>query len=386
MKIKIFHFHNGSGGGVLSVIKNLIKFSTNEQIENHIIYTINPTLIPDFQMPAVENVISQQVFYYNSKNNFYHTCKCLAKLLPDEKSIIVAHDWLELGMMSNLGLQNPVVHFLHGDYEYYYDLAKKHGPVTDRFITVSPVIYNKLTLSLPHRKADILYCRFPVPSIQSIIKNNTILKLFYCVRSLTDVNKQFRLLPLINEKLKSQGTTVHWTIIGDEMSKAEVENVMDQHANITLFPSLTNEEVTRLMPGHDLFILPSLLEGFPVAVVEAMKAGLVPLVTNWEGATEELIINGKTGYYFETGDAEAYANNIVLLNNDRKLMKQLAANAEQKANELFDPYVNTKNIESVISKASYDKKQKRSAKVYGSILDQLWMPNFITKTIRSCRK
>ena len=34
-------------------------------------------------------------------------------------------------------------------------------------------------------------------------------------------------------------------------------------------------------------------------IVEAMKAGVITLVTNWEGATDELITEGKTGYYFE---------------------------------------------------------------------------------------
>ena len=47
-KIKVYHFHNGKGGGVLSVIKNLLRFSDTAMIENHIIYTINEAVFHGF--------------------------------------------------------------------------------------------------------------------------------------------------------------------------------------------------------------------------------------------------------------------------------------------------------------------------------------------------
>ena len=120
--MKVYHFHNGSGGGVFSVIKNLLEFSQSPDIENHVIYTINKLNQPSYTIGNLKGAASEQIFYYSPKWNFFHTCKLLAKLLPDEKVIIVAHDWLELGLVSNLGLQNKVVMFLHGDYNYYYQL------------------------------------------------------------------------------------------------------------------------------------------------------------------------------------------------------------------------------------------------------------------------
>jgi len=381
-KIKVYHFNNGSGGGVFSVIKNLLQFSTDPSIENHIIYTINKETTPHFEMPPLAKATSQQLFYYSPKWNFYYTCKQLAKLLPDDKTVVVAHDWLELGMVSNLGLQNPVVHFVHGNYDYYYDLAKKHEPSTDRFIAVSPVIYERLLRNLPGREKDIHYCRFPVPSVQAAKKENERLKILYCVRSLDDENKQFKILPLINAALKLKGIAVEWTIIGDGISKDEVENLMNQHTGIGLYPSLPNEEVLQLMQGHDLFILPSLNEGFPVTIVEAMKAGMVPLVTNWGDSTGELVIQGETGYYIATGDANGYTDTIALLNADRKLLKYLAEKGIQRANELFDPYENAKKMENVIKMADPVKKQKLPIKVYGSRLDEPWLGNTLTPFIR----
>lgn len=382
-RIKVYHFHNGSGGGVLSVIKNLVEFSKNEFIDNHIIYTINKETTKAFELPTIKGTATQQIFYYSPKWNFYYTCKQLAKLLPDDKAVIVSHDWLELGMVSNLGLQNPVVQILHGGFDYYYELSCKHQKSIDKFVTVSPVILSKLSSILPERKEDIVYCRFPVPSIKAIKNENEILKIFYCVWNLSDHRKQFKLLPLINASLKSKKIKVYWTIVGEGKEKNEVENLMGQHSDISIFSSLTNKEVTELLPGHDLFILPSIQEGFPVAVVEAMKAGAVPLVTDWEGATKELIIEGESGYYFETGDTEGYVNAIRSLNEDRKLLKDLSQNGIEKANKLFDPFINTKKIEEVIYNVlDFESPPKKAFHVYGSRLDKSWIPNFLVKTFR----
>ena len=382
-KIQVIHFHNGGGGGTFIVVKNLLKFSTNPAIENHVIYTINKKLTPHFEIPFIEGAASQQIFYYSPKWNFYYTCRQLAKLLPDERAVLVAHDWLELGMVSNLGLQNPVVQLVHGNYDYYYELAKKHERSIDRFITVSPVIYTNLCLQIPQRISDIHYCRFPVPEVVPVNKENEFLKIFYCVRRLDDENKQFQLLPQINSVLKIKGINVHWTIVGLGMELKTVEKLMGQDIGVALFSSLNNEEVLNLLPAHDLFILPSLKEGFPASVVEAMKAGVVPLVSNWEGATDELITDGRTGYYFETADVEGYATTIAILNKDRSLLKRVAVDGIKKANDLFDPCLNTKNIENVICEASTSCLfNKRPIRVYGSRLDKWWLPNIITNELR----
>ena len=386
-KIKVYHFHNGSGGGVLSVIKNLLRYSENAAIENHVIFTINRDLVVDYEMPLLDGALSQQLFYYSPKWNFYYTCKQLAKLLPDDNAVVIAHDWLELGMMSNLGLQNPVVQIVHGNYDYYYELAQKNAAAVDRFICVSPVICKKLKDQLPQRIADIYYLRFPVPAVELMEKKNDLLKIFYCVRSLDDDNKQFLLLPKINALLKGKSINVYWTIVGKGIDKTEVEILMDQHNNLSLFPSLSNEEVMKLLPQYDLFILPSLKEGFPVAVVEAMKAGVVPLVTNWDGATEELIVQDESGFYFEPGDAKGYADKVALLNNGRTKLNKIAGNGIKRANELFDPVINAKGIEDIIYSVSERAvKCKKAVKVYGSRLDQEWMPNIITYSIRNLIK
>ncbi len=381
--INIIHFHNGSGGGVLSVIRNLLAFTQNGRLKNHVIFTINKDQIKDFVQPELIGTESVQVFYYSAKWNFHYTCKKLAKLLPDEKSIIIAHDWLELGMASNLGLQNPVVQFVHGDYDYYYGLAQKNEAAIDDFICISPVIYKNLLVKLPARNDSIHKCYFPIPEIQYYFSENDNLHIFYAVRDLEDTNKNFALLPAIDKILDDAGVNINWTIVGKVDKNIETFKQLCTLKNYEHFPFLTNADLIASMCKMNVFVLPSFKEGFPVTLVESMQAGLVPLVTNWNNATTDLLIDNGNGFYLDPNNAAAYAEKIKFLHANRNILKLFSEQASAKAKELFDPIENTKKIEEIFIKSSKILKlKKQRTRVYGSRLDQPLIPNFIVKHLR----
>ena len=56
------------------------------------------------------------------------------------------------------------------------------------------------------------------------------------------------------------------------------------------------------LASYDIFLQPSLYEGFGLSIVEAMAAKVPVLVSNIEGPME-IINNGEYGYFFETGDS-----------------------------------------------------------------------------------
>jgi len=383
-KIQVYHFHNGSGGGVLSVIRNLLRFSVNPGIENHIIYTINKDVTSEFLTDPLAGAISEKIFYYSPKWNFYYTCRQLAKLLPNKDAVVIAHDWLELGMMSNLGLQNPLVLLLHGDYEYYYQLATLHEKAIDRFICIAQSIQIKLTELLPQRKNDMEYNRFPVPEVkynpQKKNKGNIIF-----IGRLT-AGKGYTLLPVIAKKLSEKNIDVTWHIVGIPEGTMKEEVVWDNSINVHFYKDISNDRVLQLLAEMELFILPSLVEGMPVTVVEAMKAGVIPLVNNINGGIQELVENDRTGYKISDNNVEEYAKRITELIQNENLAEQLRKNCIEKANALFDPYQNTKIIEDVFASAVASKKENKIAKkTYGSRLDQLWLPNSFTQLIRKIR-
>lgn len=75
-------------------------------------------------------------------------------------------------------------------------------------------------------------------------------------------------------------------------------------------------DVPNLLGCLDLYVQPSLWEGMPNAVMEAMAAGLPVIATAVDG-TRELIDHGKTGWLVEAGNAQALADQILSLMSDR---------------------------------------------------------------------
>lgn len=379
-KINIVHFHNGTGGGVLSVIRNLLAFSKNENISNHIIYTIDLDRTAAYQPPETLGAASVQVFYYSQKNNFYYTCRQLAQLLPGEDAVIVAHDWLELGMVSNLGLQNPVVQIVHGDYEYYYELAKKHLLSIDSYITVAQSIEKKLQTIIPKRKQDIKYLRFPVPDNDCLNEKDKLFPIIFIGRCTKE--KGYDLLPAIAQALLDEGYKVKWHIAGETDEDKQTKYPWPSDAEVNFHGLMSNNDVQKLLCRMQVILLPSLGEGMPLSIIESMKAGAIPLVNDIAGGIQELVSEGLTGFKISNNDVTSYKEKIIWLLENPSEQLCIRTNMKEYAATHFNPVENTIHYETVFLKAGNSKQQKKKAKTYGSRLDQVWLPNIITKSLR----
>lgn len=381
-KIRVYYFHNGSGGGVLSVIQNLLLHKQHPQIENNVIYTINKDTGKSFKPFGLNGAATEQVFYYSPKWNFYHTCIKLAKLLPDENAVIVANDWLELGMVSYKGLNNPVVQILHGDYGYYYELSLKHSRWINVCITVAEAMATKLCNLLPGRIHDIFYLPFPVPDISPKSSADVSMQLQIIFVGRLTKEKGYDLLPLIENALRNKSVQVKWHIVGDATENER--SIWPADSEVAFYGQLPNQRVVDIMRQTDCLVLPSLAEGMPVTVVEAMKIGLTCLINDLPGGVQELIIEGVTGYKIKGNEIGTYAEVIELLNSNRVRLKSIGESARAIATSQFDPNINTKRYEQLIEMSVNKLREHRKpAKVYGSRLDAPWIPNFVTKNIRS---
>ena len=379
--IKVYHFHNGGGGGVLSVIKNLIKFSNDPSIENHIIHTIDRDKIKHYQPEKIEKVSSQQVFFYSSRGNLLHTCRQLAKVIPGEKAILVAHDLLELAMASNLGLQNKVVQIVHGDYQYYYDLAVLHEQAVDAYITVAGTIQKKLQSLLPSKKDSIHYLPFPLPEAcceGNEQRGDTIAFVGRCTE-----DKGYHLLPSVAKMVQDKGIALSWHIVGKMPDEIKAKYTWDTSIDVKFYGEVANETVNKLLCKMRYFILPSLAEGTPVCLVEAMKAGAVSIVNNLTGGIQELVKNGETGFLAKNNLPEEYAGVISSLYKSEVLQEKIRNNGRKLSNDLFNPVMNTKAYENIYKELFLQQtKTKPAVKVYGSRLDNSLYPNWMVVLLR----
>jgi glycosyltransferase involved in cell wall biosynthesis len=90
------------------------------------------------------------------------------------------------------------------------------------------------------------------------------------------------------------------------------------------------EHKARLLAQADALLLPSYSEGLPYALLEAMAAGVVPIVTP-VGAIPEVVKEGETGVFVEPRDADAIADVITRLSKDRMSITRMSAACRTRA-------------------------------------------------------
>ena len=88
------------------------------------------------------------------------------------------------------------------------------------------------------------------------------------------------------------------------------------------------DDVSDLLALSDVFVLPSLSEGMPLALLEAMAAGVPPIATR-VGGVSEVVKDGLTGLLLPPRDGDALADRIMTLLGDRTLARQIGQSARE---------------------------------------------------------
>jgi len=116
-------------------------------------------------------------------------------------------------------------------------------------------------------------------------------------------------------------------------------------------------DVPRLLKAMDVFVLPSVHEGFGFALLEAMISSL-PVVASQVGGIPEVVENGRTGLLVPPADPHALAEAIVRLLSDDTLRLTMgragydqvmarftAMNAAAETERLFEQLLRAKGID-----------------------------------------
>jgi N-acetyl-alpha-D-glucosaminyl L-malate synthase BshA len=113
-------------------------------------------------------------------------------------------------------------------------------------------------------------------------------------------------------------------LIGDGPDRSRVEWLAAQkgiqHDVIFLGKQ---DQVYETLPLADIMLLPSQLESFGLAALEAMACQVVPIATR-VGGVPEVIEHGKSGFLAEVGDVETMANYAINLLKDENALQEMA--------------------------------------------------------------
>ena len=118
------------------------------------------------------------------------------------------------------------------------------------------------------------------------------------------------------------------------------DSIKNKLNNKIKFINYTNQ-IQTLYKNSDIFILPSLTEGMPNSLLEAMSSGLPCIATNLKNITTNIIKNGKCGFLFKKNDLLDLKVKIEKLLNSEKLRQKIGKEARKK---IYKDYSIERNI------------------------------------------
>lgn len=208
--------------------------------------------------------------------------------------------------------------------QYLKDETVKHFDVT-RPIEVIPNFVN-CDVYTPYREEAVRQearKRYAQPGEAVLIH----LSNFRPVKRVVDAIKMFA---LVSEQLPAR-----LLLVGDGPDRSAAEwlaHDLGIHERIQFLGK--QERVNELLPLADLMLMPSELESFGLAALEAM-ACRVPALATRVGGVPELIEDRVSGLLFEVGDVEAMAAGAVALLKDRDRLDRMRDAARKTARTRF---------------------------------------------------
>ena len=174
-----------------------------------------------------------------------------------------------------------------------------------------------------------------------------------CIGMVGRLWRQKNPLCLINaaKLLLDQGLTDFKVfLVGDGELRAQVLQTVEQmglqdHVELLGW----RDDVSALLSGLDICVLPSLWEGLPLAILEAMASG-VPVVASQIPGNRELVSDSIDGYLFDTNDPAALAERIRRLIDNPARAQQMGAAGRAKVVAQYDLEVRAARIQELYLK------------------------------------
>ena len=264
--------------------------------------------------------------------------------------------------------ETKVIYMAHGFHFYngapllnwmiYYPAEKFLSRFTDGLITINQEDYRRAqkfhagkTILIPGVGIDLDKFQKKEPTRQEIRNKLGIPESKIILMSVGELTKRKNHMVMIEALARLKEYDILYVICGDGPLKAQLRAKAEELGVRDRLKLLGfRKDIAELHKAADIFVFPSLQEGLPVALMEAMASGL-PIVASKIRGNEDLISNNQGGYLVSPTDSEQVAKAIEkMIQNPKKRKKMEERNLEiitkygqetvlQKMDEFFDEIV-----------------------------------------------
>ncbi|MFN3193069.1 MAG: glycosyltransferase family 4 protein [Aureliella sp.] len=225
----------------------------------------------------------------------------------------------------------PWVFTFHSDDPIYWSCLEATSPdkCGGRVVSVSEFLCDEIAQRKLAASPLTIPCGVKLPAMPS--RNPSASKLVYVGR-LEEEQKRITLVVktmiLACERLES----LTCKIIGNGPDEAKCRSLIENvglSKRIILTGRMDSASVSTELGNADIFLMMSDYEGVPIALMEAMAHGVVPVVRRTQSGIPELVETGKTGIICSDSPDEA-ASAIISLTKNSGLLHKLAKNARNR--------------------------------------------------------
>jgi glycosyltransferase involved in cell wall biosynthesis len=141
-------------------------------------------------------------------------------------------------------------------------------------------------------------------------------------------------LAFVDVAAKVADPRIHFVMAGAGPLEAKLQRYVARSGNRVSFIGVV-DEIAAHLGSLDMLVVPSVFDGRPVVVLEALALG-VPVIATRVGGLPALVHDGETGFLVEPGDTEAIAQHVRRLANDSDELEELRKSARAFAERNLD--------------------------------------------------
>jgi glycosyltransferase involved in cell wall biosynthesis len=349
-------------GGVENHVYALCKYSLALGANVTLVSLVKCDVRQDFKQLGIRTAVLSDSMSWSLR-----PLRCLVQLVrllrlvkPDIVHLHGIRPTLIGSMACAIARVHPVVSTLHGSYSLMAtnsqgDISKRLQLLAKLFHWVGFTLSDRLVLDCENLKNEVREVYHGInPDIEQILRrkvrvvhNGIDLSEFEDIHKCPDIRKQIGLpsgtlvvgtvtrldepkkgigiLLKAASRLLAEGLDIHFVIAGGGHAQKPLE-AMSRNLGIAHRVRFLGrvEDIRPIYRTLDIFVLPSLSEGFPTVNLEAMASGL-PVVTTDVGGSSEAIRNGVNGLVVPPGNDRALAHAIRQLCEDQNRRKTMGA-------------------------------------------------------------
>lgn len=370
-KIRILHaIRQGKVGGGETHVLQLTQYLNSDKFDLYVLSFTDGPMIDQLNACHIQN----KVIPVHSPANLLFWIKLYRYLRQVQPHVIHVHGSRAAAFLLPIAriLRIPVVYTIHG-----WSIHPDQGFIKfhfrrffERWITSNATVNVNVSIAdqqignkyFQNYHAEIVHygidvSRFSGSSMRRNIRSEFNVPddaiLFGFIARMT-VQKQPLFLLRAFEKLISSHNVdnVYLLMVGNGELRTEVENFIESHPQFSRYVRLSDfrQDVAEILSAIDIYCLPSLWEGMPIGLLEALSSGKIVLVSDISQNTE-VVSDGINGYVFRVNDLNSILNKMNFLITHFNELSHIGSEANRTIHRSFTIHQSISQIERIYERA-----------------------------------